>query len=177
MVFNILLLISVFSISADINTLRTKKEALQLEYNLVKNSPTSYYLIIDFAAKEAHLKADANLLRTCKIMDSFGNIPPRTQKLTLHNHIQPYTTEPKTVYRQRELPLDFSERLTNGPKSRSRLYFMPSFLIQSAGLPTPRDMPGIQLSKQDTKALASALPPNTITIVIPSTSKNLGLAQ
>lgn len=177
MVFNLLLLIFIFSAHADVNTLQAQKEALQLEYNLVQNSPGTYYLIINFLTQEVYLKADANLLRTCKILNWSGKIPTRAQKLTLQNHILPGTPEPKTILRKRALPLDFFERLTKGPKNRSRLYFLPSFMIQSSNELSSAQMPSIFLSLPDTKAIASALSHNATAIVIPTHAQNTGPQQ
>jgi hypothetical protein len=154
-------------IHAETNPLQNKKEALQLELNLVQQAPATYYLIIDFTAKEVHLKADANLLRTCTILGSFGIKHTQTEELILNKLITPQTSEPSVISRRRPLPLDFSGRLTTGPKHRSRLYFAPTFLVQSADLPTSNHIPGIRLSNPDIKALASALVPSSKAILIP----------
>lgn len=149
---------------ADTLPLQNKKQALQIEYNLVKQTPETYYILIDLKAQEAYLKADANLLRTCKIKGVFGTIPNITQKLTLQKHLFPHTS---TISPKRLLPLDFVGRLTKGPKHRSRLYFMPSFILQSVDLPTPKNLSGILLENHDIKALASALVPQNNAILLP----------
>jgi hypothetical protein len=179
MPFNILLfiLLFIFSAHADTNTLQAKKDALFLEYDLVQGSPATYYLIINNATQEVYLKADANLLRTCKILKSFRKGHLQTKKLQLQNHVLPYTPEPRTRLRKRLLPLDFSERLTSGPKHRSRLYFSPSFLIQSSELPIPPNLSGIFLNHQDMKAIASALPLQAPTILVPALTQINGMPQ
>lgn len=170
--FNLCFIICIFAhfAYADLDTLIFKRNALQLEYDLVQSSPATYYIVIDFPSQELYLKADANLLRTCKINQSAGQIPHKTQLFTLQMHIEPYTP---IASAQRLLPLDFSGRLTNGPKHRSQLYFTPPLLMQSAGLPKTTHIPTIQLSDQDIKALASALTTNNNAILIPNqTSPN-----
>jgi len=179
MAFHIILLLFIFisPSQADLAFLKNRKAALQFEYDFIKENPATYYLIIDLNTNEAHLKADAHLLRTCKILDQFGVAPSQTQQLTLQDHIFPNTPEPQSISRHRLLPLHFSGRLGTGPKQRSRLYFMPSFLIQSNELTKPTHLSGICLSNQDIKALASALKPLSHTIILPANLPPNGKTQ
>jgi hypothetical protein len=176
MAFNIILwfLISLSHTHADVAFLTNKKTALQFEYDFIKEHPATYYLVIDLSTQEAYLKADAHLLRTCKILDQFGISPTQTQQLSLQTHILPHTPEPKTISRNRPLPLNFSGRLVTGPKHRSLLYFMPSFMIQSNELPKPTHLSGICLSNQDIKAIASALKHQSSTILLPPNLQHNG---
>lgn len=152
---------------AEIATLQNQKAALQFEYDFVRQKPATYYLLIDFNDQKVYLKADANLLRTCQILGSFGELKRQTQLLIFQQHIIPYTPESATTSRQRPLPMDFSGRLTKGPKHRSRLYFTPAFIIQSSELPTLETLNGIQLSNEDVKAISSALTPESKAILLP----------
>ena len=155
---------------ANLDGLIAKRDALQFEYNLVQDSPATFYLVIDLAAEELYLKADANLLRTCKIIHATEKMPQQTQIVTLQMHIEPYTP---IASPRRLLPLDFSGRLTNGPKHRSRLYFTPPLLIQSNEISASNRTPTIQLGNQDIKALASALAIANQAILIPNTTPGI----
>lgn len=157
-------------LSADLDALQNQKEALRLEYEHVIQAPGTFYCIIDLNAKTIALKADANLLRTCRILGQFGHQPTHTQRRYLKVQVPPYSPEPSSIARTRLLPLDFSERLTKGPKHRTQLYFEPSAIIQSIDLPIPPNTSGIQVNNQDMKALASALVPASLAIVLPQTS-------
>jgi hypothetical protein len=162
---------------ADLAFLKNRKAALQFEYDLIKEKPATYYLVIDLGTNEAHLKADAHIIRTCKILDHFGNLPTQTQMLTLQTHILPHTPAPETISRHHLLPLHFSNRLGTGPTQRSRLYFMPSFLIQPNELAQPSHISGICLSNSDIKALASALKLQSHIIIFPSHMPFIGKKQ
>lgn len=150
---------------ADLDKLHNKKRALEIELGLVRETPATYYLVLDLQAQIVYLKADANLIRACKVINTFGPLPPHTQALVLHTHVKPYAP---IASPNRLLPLNFSNRLTQGPKHRSRLYFTPSFLIQSADLPPHRSVAGIGLENHDIKALASALTQPNQAIFIPA---------
>ena len=179
MVRHIIFLFFIFTplVHADIAFLKNKKAALQFEYDYIKKNPGTYYLVIDLNTNEAHLKADALLLRTCQIRDQFGIKPSQTQQLTLQAHIFPHTPEPESFSRHRLLPLNFSGRLGTGPKHRSRLYLMPSFIIQSNDLTKPPHISGISLSNPDMKAMASALKPQSLIILLPSDLSPKGTTQ
>jgi hypothetical protein len=179
MAFNIIFLFMTLTtvVNAEPGPLQNKKSALQFEVDLVQQSPATFYLVIHFPVGETHLKSDANLLRTCKILGVFGTLPTQTQQLSLHTHILPQTSEPKRISRSRPLPLDFAGRLSRGPKHRSRLYFVPSFIIQSVDLPIPHKMPGVQLSNRDIKALASAIDKHTPAILLPQNPMTPGLPR
>lgn len=176
-IFLFLLFIITPPTQADIAFLKNKKAALQFEYDYIQENPATYYLVIDLNTNEAYLKADAHLIRTCQILGQFGHSPSQTQQLTLQTHVLPLTPEPKTIPRRRLLPLNFAGRLGTGPKHRSRLYFMPSFIIQSNDLPQPTHISGISLSNPDIKAIASALKLKSHTILLPSDIPNNGKTQ
>ena len=148
--------------------LQEKRDALSLEYVLVTQNPATFYLIVDLSARQAHLKADANLLRTCDILETFGPLPGKTQKSVYVMEIPPVTPLSGTFLENQPLPLDFVGRLGKGPKHRSRLYFEPAFMIQSIALPHSDSVFGLVLNYSDVKALGSALRPTNVAILMPN---------
>lgn len=148
-------------------------EALQREVQQVKEAPGEFYLIINLQSKQIHLKADANLLRICPILNA-GHINTKTtQNHRFINRIDPVTIEPGNAnlrHRGRHLPLDFSQRLIEGSRHQSRLYLSPNLLIQAVGN-SPITTPHILLAPNDIKALGSALRPGHTAILMPAAPK------
>ena len=154
--------------------LQNYREALVRELDQVKTSPDDFYLIIDLSSKQIHLKLQGNVLRTCPIL----NLSPIEARLTQNYHfvnrIDPISVEPGNAnlrLRERLFPLDFSGRLIEGPRHRSRLYFTPNLVIRADGILTGAT-PHLILSPLDIKALGSALHPGNIAIFIPHAEAN-----
>ena len=144
------------------------------ELDHVKTSPDDFYLVIDLPSKQMHLKSQGNVLRTCPILNSLSIEARHTQNYSFVSRIDPISLEPGNVnlrLRGRLFPLDFSARLIEGPRHRSRLYFAPNLVIRADGISTG-DMPHITLSPVDIKALGSALRPGNIAIFIPHVEAN-----
>ena len=143
-------------------------QALALEVDLAQD-PDRYYLIVDLSEHFIDLKAGARRLKRWKLLDSLYDGAPVTL-MTFKQHLAPSTPEPGPSRGRiggRSLPLDFKGRLTEGPRSTSRLYFQPPFLIQG-GLPSRPQLNHAVLSGQDIRSLTSALEPGTPAILIPA---------
>lgn len=152
--------------------LQNRKNALERELQYIRDHPGAFYLVVDLSVREVHLKADANLLRTCPIQSISGGIPSETGYAQFLKRIDPVAIEPGNDHlrlRGRLFPLDFVERLTEGSRRRSMLYFAPDLLL------TPPDaFPhiantacAIALDAGDIKALGAALQAGQAAIVIP----------
>ncbi len=169
-----LLLVETHVSGQDKIVLQNYREALVRELDQVKTSPDDFYLIIDIPSKQIHLKAQGNVLRTCAIL-SLSPIEERhTYNYRFVNRIDPISVEPGNAnlrLRGRLFPLDFSRRLIEGPRHRSRLYFAPNLVIRADGVSTGAT-PHITLSPVDIKALGSALRPGNIAIFIPHVEAN-----
>lgn len=154
--------------------LQNRRDALMRELDHVKTSPDDFYLVIDLPSKQMHLKSQGNVLRTCPILNWSPIEERHTQNYSFVSRIDPISLEPGNAnlrLRGRLLPLDFSARLIEGPRHRSRLYFAPNLVIRADGISTG-DMPHITLSPVDIKALGSALRPGNIAIFIPHVEAN-----
>ncbi len=152
--------------------LHNRKQALRLELRFVRENPDDYYLVIDLPSRNVYLKAGAHILRVCAIQHDRlpGTLSLSSSQLRMIDRLAPYSIEPGNSglrLRGRRLPVDFSGRLIEGPRSRSRLYFSPSLLIQPHELPLPAGTFGIGLVSSDVKALDSALRPGCAAILIP----------
>lgn len=147
--------------------LQNQRDALILELDRAKTG--DFYLIIDFAAKRVHLKANGNILRTCPILALSPTSAAQVQTYRFARRVDPVSVEPGNAnlrLRGRRLPLDFFGRLIEGPRRRSRLYFAPGLVIRASEMPTDAT-PHIALSPADVKALGSALRPGNAAILIP----------
>ncbi len=154
--------------------LLNRKHALELELCFARKNPNAYYLIIDLPIRKVYLKAGAHILRSCAVQKTrlTGALGRSPSKLQLIARLAPVSTEPGNAglrLRGRRLPLDFSGRLIEGPRGRSRLYFSPALLIQPHGFPVPARTGAIVLDSSDIKALDSALHPGSTAILIPTT--------
>ncbi|MDE2888088.1 MAG: hypothetical protein OXR72_07715 [Gemmatimonadota bacterium] len=153
--------------------LLNRKQALHLELRFVSENPDAYYLVIDLPSRNVYLKAGAHILRVCAIQHYrlAGALSLSSSQLRLIDRIEPHSVEPGNSglrLRGRRLPIDFSGRLIEGPRGRSRLYFSPALLIQPHELPLPAGTFGIALVSSDVKALDSALRPGSAAILVPS---------
>ncbi|MXX14090.1 MAG: hypothetical protein F4Y39_08390 [Gemmatimonadetes bacterium] len=154
--------------------LKNYHEALVRELDQIKTAPGEFYLIIDIPSKQIHLKSQGNVLRTCSILNLSPRKESHTQNYRFVTRIDPISVEPGNAnlrLRGRLFPLDFSGRLIEGPRHRSRLYFAPNLVIRADGVSTS-DIPHITLSPVDIKALGSALRPGNIAIFIPHAEAN-----
>ncbi len=154
--------------------LQNYREALVRELDQIKTAPGEFYLIIDIPSKQIHLKSQGNVLRTCSILNLSPRKESHTQNYRFVTRIDPISVEPGNAnlrLRGRLFPLDFSGRLIEGPRHRSRLYFAPNIVIRADGVSTS-DIPHITLSPVDIKALGSALRPGNIAIFIPHAEAN-----
>lgn len=154
-------------------TLLYRKQALDLELRFVSKNPDAYYLVIDLPTRKVYLKAGAHILRVCAILDyRLAKAPnPSSSQLRMIARLDPHSVEPGNSglrLRGRRLPIDFSGRLIEGPRSRSRLYFSPSLLIQPYEFPLPDRTFCIALVSSDIKALDSALRPGSTAILVPT---------
>ena len=154
-------------------TLLNRKQALDLELRFVSKNPDAYYLVIDLPTRKVYLKAGAHILRVCAIQNyrlaEASN--PSSSQLQMIARLDPHSVEPGNSglrLRGRRLPIDFSGRLIEGPRGRSRLYFSPSLLIQPYEFPLPDRTFGIALVSSDIKALDSALRPGSTAILVPT---------
>ena len=153
--------------------LRNRKKALELELRYVSENPDAFYLVIDHPSRKVCLKAGAHVLRVCAIQKVRVSdaLSLSSSELRMIVRLHPYSVEPGNSglrLRGRRLPIDFSGRLIEGPRSRSRLYFSPAMLIQQHELPLPAGIFGIALKSSDVKALDSALGPGSTAILIPT---------
>ena len=158
----------------DTTVLQNYREALVRELDQVKTSPDDFYLIIDLPSKQIHLKSQGNVLRTCPILNLSPIEERHTRNYCFVNRIDPISIEPGNTnlrLRGRFFPLDFSGRLIEGPRHRSRLYFAPNLVMRADGISTGAT-PHITLSPVDIKALGSALRPGNIAIFIPLAEAN-----
>ena len=154
--------------------LQNYREALVRELDHVKTAPDDFYLIIDLSSKQIHLKARGNVLRKCPILSLSPTEERHTQNYRFVKRIDPISIEPGNAnlrLRGRSFPFDFSGRLIEGPRHRSRLYFAPNLVIRTDGISTGAT-PHITLSPVDIKALGSALRPGNIAIFIPHVEAN-----
>ncbi len=152
--------------------LRHRKQALELELEFARKNPSAYYLVIDLPSRKVYLKAGAHILRACAIKEYrlTGALPRSSSRLRMIARLDPVSVEPGNSglrLRGRRLPLDFSGRLIEGPRARSRLYFSPSLLIQPAEFPHPAKSGVIVLDSSHIKALGSALQPGGTAILVP----------
>lgn len=152
--------------------LRHRKQALELELQFAQKDPNAYYLVIDLPSRKVYLKAGAHILRACAIKDYrfTGALPRSSSQLRMIARLDPVSVEPGNPglrLRGRRLPLDFSGRLIEGPRARSRLYFSPSLLIQPTEFPLPSNSGAIVLDSSHIKALGSALQPGSVAILVP----------
>lgn len=152
--------------------LRHRKLALELELQFAQENPNVYYLVIDLPSRKVYLKAGAHVLRACAIKEYrfSGALPRSSYRLRMIARLDPLSVEPGNPglrLRGRRLPLDFSGRLIEGPRARSRLYFSPSLLIQPAEFPLPAKSGVIVLDSSHVKALGSALQPGSTAILVP----------
>lgn len=152
--------------------LLNREQALRLELLHVRENPDAYYLVIDFPSRSVYLKAGAHVLRVCAIQHYrlAGALSLSSSRLRLIDRLDPHSIEPGNSglrLRGRRLPIDFSGRLIEGPRDRSRLYFSPALLIQPHELPLPAGAFGIGLVSSDIKALDSALRPGSAAILVP----------
>ena len=169
-----MLLVETHVFGRDTTVLQNYREALVRELDQVKTSPDDFYLIIDLPSKQIHLKAQGNVLRTCPVLDLSPIEERHTQNYAFVNRIDPISVEPGNAnlrLRGRLFPFDFSGRLIEGPRHRSRLYFAPNLVIRADGISTGIT-PHITLSPLDIKALGSALRPGSIAIFIPHAEAN-----
>ena len=153
--------------------LLNRKQALELELRFVSENPNAYYLVIDLPSRKVYLKAGAHILRICAVQNYrlAGALSLLPSQLRMIVRIDPHTVEPGNSglrLRGRRLPIDFSGRLIEGPRGRSRLYYSPALLIQPHVLPLPAGTFGIALDSSDVKALDSALRPGSAAILIPT---------
>ncbi|MDE2998888.1 MAG: hypothetical protein OXU79_07410 [Gemmatimonadota bacterium] len=154
-------------------TLLNRKQALHLELRFVSENPNANYLVIDLPSRNVYLKAGAHVLRVCAIQHYrlAGAFRLSPSQLRMIDRLYPHSVEPGNSglrLRGRRLPIDFSGRLIEGPRGRSRLYFSPALLIQPHELPLPAGAIGIALVSSDIKALDSALGPGSAAILVPS---------
>ncbi len=152
--------------------LSNRKQALELEVRFAKKNPDAYYLVIDLPSRKVYLKAGAYILRSCAIQKYLltGALSRSSSQLQMIARLDPVSAEPGNSglrLRGRRLPLDFSGRLIEGPRGRSRLYFSPALFIQPHEFPVPARTCGIVLDSSDVKALDSALYPGSTAILIP----------
>lgn len=151
--------------------LKNRKRALELELQYIRDHPGGFYLLIDLSIGEIHLKADANLLRVCKIHTIAGVAPRETEYAQFLKRLDPLTSEPgndRLRHRSRLLPLDFVGRLTEGPRRRSQLYFTPPLLLKPPDIPhTSAALLTLVLDASDIKTLGAAMQPLQAAIVIP----------
>ena len=152
--------------------LRYRKQALELELQFAKKYPNAYYLVIDLPSRNVYLKAGAHVLRACAIREYrfTGASPQSSFQLRMIARLDPVSVEPGNFglrLRGRRLPLDFSGRLIEGPRARSRLYFSPHLRIQPPEFPLPAMSGVIVLDASHIKALGSALQPGSTAILVP----------
>ena len=152
--------------------LHNRKKALELEVRLARKNPNAYYLVIDLPSRKVFLKAGAHILRSCAIQKYrlTGALSRSSSQLRMIARLDPVSAEPGNTglrLRGRRLPLDFSGRLIEGPRGRSRLYFSRALLIQPHEFSVPARTGGIVLDSSDIKALDSALQPGSTAILIP----------
>ena len=146
--------------------------ALLLEKELINRLPDSPYLMVDITSRIVHLKLNGRLLRTMTIEEPVVLTDERLgdpHLLTLDSPIEPASVEPGNEdvrLRGRRFPLDFRTRLLEGPRDRTRFYFVPPLVIRPAALPPQPGLSSLPLSGADIKALASALEPGSPAIFI-----------
>jgi hypothetical protein len=153
--------------------LLNRKQALELEICFAGKNPDAYYLVIDLPSRKVFLKTGAHILRSCAVRKYrlTRALSRSSSQLQMIARLDPVSAEPGNTgvrLRDRRLPLDFSGRLIEGPRGRSRLYFSPALLIQPRGFSVPARTGGIVLDSSDIKALDSALYPGSTAILIPT---------
>jgi len=147
-------------------------EALRLEHHIVVSESEAYYLVINLETMQADLKSEARLLRSAPVLAFSGNVRQElgTQQYRFARLIAPVTPEPGAEGLRlggRQLPMDFSGRLTEGPRRRSRLYFSDGLLLQPLDAVCPDGCLCVRLGDPDIKAFGSALQPGASAILIP----------
>jgi len=162
--------------------LLSRKRALESELQFAREYPSEFYLIIDLQELVVHLKSGGDLLKSSPIPGYyFPSLQHRINPIrTLSSKIHPGTPEPGNDglrLRGRMLPLDFVGRLIEGPRKATRLYFTPSLLLQSEAVPVDRKVGWIMLSGVDLKAVAAALRPGSVAILINSSHQRNSSVQ
>ena len=162
--------------------LLSRKLALESELRYARAHPSEFYLIIDLQKLVVHFKSGGDLLKISPIPEY--HLPPLQDPVdpvhTLSTKISPGTPEPGNDglrLRGRKLPLDFMGRLVEGPRKATRLYFTPSLLLQSKMVPVDRKSRWIFLPGEDLKAMAAALSPGSVAILITSSRQRKSSAQ
>jgi hypothetical protein len=153
--------------------------ALEIELDLVTRSPEAYYLVIDLAQARVDLKSGARLLRSAPVLgvSQQPGAPAGTRRCTYVGLVPPVTPDPGAQGLRlggRRLPLDFSGRLTEGPRHRSRLWFCGGLVLQSVDTVCPDSAACVGLDGPDIKALGSALQPGAAAILVPSAVRPTG---
>ena len=155
--------------------LLNRLEALKLEHRIVVSEPDAYYLVIDASAGTAELKSGARLLRSAPVLalSENGAQVLKAKQYRYTRLIAPVTpgqgAEGARLGGQ-QLPMDFTGRLIEGPRQRSRLYFSDGLLLQPLDAVCPDSCVCVSLSGADLKAFGSALRPGASAILVPSFS-------